>query len=170
MLTLVAIRSIVVTVGALALDVTVCQELVSLFIIILFRLLFLQFAFFQQFLKKVGSQLFVRLRGGTGINIKANSKLLEALFNHRVIAVYHILWRNPLFLCSYGDGYAMLVATTNKDNFLVFQSQIANINISRYIHSCQVSYVDATIGIRQGGRHGCAFELFLFHEFNGFNI
>jgi hypothetical protein len=42
----------------------------------------------------------------------------------------------------------MLIATSYIEYRLTFETKIANINISWHIHSCQVSDVYRTVGIR----------------------
>ena len=79
-----------------------------------------------------------------------------------MIAVYYILRCNPFFFGTDGDGHSVFVGAADKDHVFFFQSQIADVDVGRYIHPCQVSDMNGTVGIGQRRCHGGTLE-FLFH-------
>jgi hypothetical protein len=42
----------------------------------------------------------------------------------------------------------MLIATSYVEYWFTFEAKVANIDISRHIHTCQVSNMHRTVGIR----------------------
>ena len=79
-----------------------------------------------------------------------------------MITVYYILRRYAFFFGAYCDGYSVFVRTSDKDYIFFFQSQIADVDISGYINSCQMSDMNRAVSVGQCRRNGSAFE-FLFH-------
>ena len=66
-----------------------------------------------------------------------------------MIAVYHILWGDALLAGTNGDGYTMLIRTTDEHNVLLLQTEVTNVDISRDIDTCQVTDVYTTVSIGQ---------------------
>ena len=60
----------------------------------------------------------------------------------------------------------MLVATADEHHFLFLQSQIAHIDVCRHIHSGEVADMHSAIGVWQGGGHGGALKILIFHIYN----
>ena len=168
MLTLISIGTFMVTMGTLSRDIAVGQELMSFLIIILFSFLLQQFPILIQLLEEVRSQLLMYFRGSPGINVEADSELLEALFNQRMIAVHHVLRRYALFPGSDGDGYAVFITATDEDDVFLFQAQVAHIDVGRHINSSQMTDMNSTVCVWQGRRNGCPLEFFLLHEYSCF--
>src|SRR3712207_5783233 len=100
LLTLVAIGPGVMTMGTFTHDIAVGQELMSLLIVVLFCFLLYEFALVVQLLKEVAGQLAVGGAGGTAIHVERNAEFLERLFNHRMVAVDHVLDRKSTRLNS----------------------------------------------------------------------
>ncbi len=144
-------------------DITVGEELVSFLIIVLLTLLLYEFAFAVEFLKEVTSQFIMRITGGTAVDIERDTKLLETVFNHGMIAVHHILRCDALFLGTDGDRHTVLITATNKYHFLFLQTEVSYVDISRNIHTGQVTNMYTAISIRQCSRHRSAFKLLFFH-------
>ena len=80
-----------------------------------------------------------------------------------MIAIHYLLHRYALLLCTYGNGYAVLIATANEYYFAVLQSQIAHVDVGRHVNACKVSDVHAAISVWQSGSNGCSLIVFLFH-------
>ena len=100
----------------------------------------------------------VDLAGGTGINIKRDAKTLKRIFDNLVIAIYHFLGGDALFACADSDRYTMLIATAYEKDILAFEAKVTDIDVGWYIHTCQVSDVYRTIGIRKGCGYKCSLE------------
>jgi hypothetical protein len=52
-----------------------------------------------------------------------------------MITVYHILRGDALLAGTNRDGHTMLIGSSNKQHFALLQSEIAHIDISRYIYT-----------------------------------
>jgi hypothetical protein len=52
----------------------------------------------------------------------------------------------------------MLVATAYEKDILAFEAEVADIDVGWYIHTCQVSDVHWTVGIRKGCGYKCSLE------------
>ncbi len=81
-----------------------------------------------------------------------------------MIAVDNILRRNALLAGTDGDGYTMLVAATDEDYILPFQSEVSHIYVRRYVHSGQMPYVHTAVGVGQSRRHGGTLVMVFFHD------
>ena len=79
-----------------------------------------------------------------------------------MIAVYHILRSDTFLFGTDGDGYPMFVGTSDEKYILFFQSQIADIDVCRYIYTGQMADMDGTVRIRQCRCDGSSFKV-LFH-------
>ena len=78
-----------------------------------------------------------------------------------MIAVYYILRCNPFFFGTDGDGHSVFVGAADKLR-LLFHVSVADVDVGRYIHPCQVSDMNGAVGIGQRRCHGGTLE-FLFH-------
>ena len=163
LLALVAVGTLVVAVRALAGDVAVGQELVGLLVVVLFGGFLGELSLVVELAEEVGCKLVVGVAGGAAVDVEAYSELLEALLYHRVVAVYHVLGRDALFLGAYGDGHSVLVATADEHHLLLLQAQIAHVDVCRHVDSGQVSDVDSTVGVWQCSRDGGTLIVGLFH-------
>ena len=67
-----------------------------------------------------------------------------------MVAVYYVLWGDALFAGTDGDGYTMLVRTTNKQHVLFLQTQVTDIDVCWHINASQVTDVNTAVGIGQG--------------------
>ena len=152
-LTLVAIGSLVVAVGTFARDVAVGQELSRLLVVELPRRFLHQFSLVVEFAEEVGRKLVMRLRCGARIDIEGDTKVFKRGLDHLVIAVDNILRCDALFPGPDGDGHSVFVAAADEHHGLLLKSQVAHINIGRYIDTSQVAYVHTAVGIWQGCRH-----------------
>ena len=162
LLALVAIGFGRMAAGALALDVAVGEEFLCLLVVELLRLHFHEFPFIVEFAEKVGGMLLVRFRCGAGIDVEADAEVFERLLDEIVVAVDHFLHGDALFPGTDGDGHAMLVGTADEEHFLLFQTEVAHVDVGRYIYAGQVPDVYAAVGIRQGRCDQSTVE-FLFH-------
>ena len=102
-------------------------------------------------------------RSGTAVHIKRDSEILEALLDKVVVTVNHLLYGDAFFFSSDGYGNSVLITSTDEDHVLLLESEIAYIDVGRYVNSSQVSNMYTTISIRQGCRHGGTFKILLFH-------
>ena len=123
----------------------------------------LQFTLVVKCAEEVGCKLMVDVRCSTTIYVERDAEFLERLLYHLMIAVNDLLHRYSLFPCTYGNRHTMLVGTTYEYHILLLQSQISHIYVCRHIYSCQVSYMDTTVSIRQGCRHCSAFKILILH-------
>ena len=88
------------------------------------------------------------VRGSTAIDVERDAETLERLFDEIMIAVNHLLYTYPFFACSDSYGYSMFVASAHEEHRAFLESEVAYIDIGRYIHACQVSDMHRTISIR----------------------
>ena len=104
------------TMRALARHVTVGQELLCLLVVELgSRLL-------RQLTEPFGGKLMMRLRCCPAVDIERDAELLEALLDHLMVAVHHILWGDTLLTGADRDGHTMLIRTTDKQHLALLQS------------------------------------------------
>jgi hypothetical protein len=113
--------------------------------------------------EKVCRKLMVGFAGGTAIDIERDAELLERVLDHLVVTVDDILRRDAFLACTNGNGHTMLVASTDKHDIFLLQSQVADIDVGRHIDTSQVSDMYTTVGVWQCRRHGGTLILFLFH-------
>ena len=100
----------------------------------------------------------MRLARGTRIDIKRDTKALERVFDDVVVAIYHLLSRDTLLTRANSNRYTMLVATAYKEDILALETNVADIDVSWYIHTRQVSDMHRTIGIRKGCGYKCSLK------------
>ena len=143
-------------------NITVGQELMGFFVVILHGGLFNELTFIIQGFEEFGSQFVVCLWCSTRVYIEWNSKFFEWFFYQGMIAVHHILWSNTFFLCTNGDRYSVFVRASDEKNIFFFQAEIAHVDISRNIYTCQMTNMYRTVCVGQSGCDGGSFE-FIFH-------
>ena len=104
----------------------------------------------------------MRLRSGAAVYIERNAEFFERFLDQIVVTVYYILRSDSFFLCTNRDRYSVFVRTSDKQYIFFLQSQIAHIDICRYIYAGQVTDVYRAVRIRQCRCDGGSLE-FLFH-------
>jgi hypothetical protein len=158
LLTLVAISTSSVTAWALTADIAVGEELLRFWVVELLGGLLNKLAVVVEMAEKIRCQLVVDLAGGTRIHIKRDTEALEGVFDDVVVAIYYLLSGDALFACANCDRYTVLVATAYEKDILAFEAKVADIDVGWYIHTCQVSDVYRTIGIRKGCGYKCSLK------------
>ena len=83
----------------------------------------------------------MRLRSGAAVYIERNAEFFERFLDQIVVTVYYILRSDSFFLCTNRDRYSVFVRTSDKQYIFFLQSQIAHIDICRYIYAGQVTDV-----------------------------
>ena len=121
-LALVAIGTLVMTVRALTCHVTVGQELLRLLVVELCSRFLRQLPLIIEFAEPFGGKLMMRLRCCSAVYIERDTELLEALLDHLMVAVHHILRSDTLLTGTNRDGHTMLIRTTNKQHLALLQS------------------------------------------------
>ena len=119
LLTLVAISTFCATTRTCANDVAVGKEFSCYLITELLLYLFLQYALIVESAEEVRSKLVMNIGSGTAINIERNTEILERFLDEVMIAVYHLLHGDALFLSTDSNRHSMLVRTSNKNNFFL---------------------------------------------------
>lgn len=71
----------------------------------------------------------------------------QMIFDEVVVAVDHLLGGDAFLAGTDGDRHAVLVASADEEHFLLFQAQIAHIDVSRHVNASQVSYMYTSVGI-----------------------
>ncbi len=79
-----------------------------------------------------------------------------------MVAVNDILRGASFFAGADGDGHAVLVTASDKEDFFPFESEIPYIYVSGYINSCQMTDVNGAVGVGKCSRDGRTLEI-LFH-------
>ena len=110
-LALVAIGTLVMAVRALARHVTVGQELLCLLVVELGSRLLRQFPLIIELTEPFGGKLMMRLRCCSTVDIERDTELLEALLDHLMVAVHHILRSDTLLTGADGNGHTMFIRT-----------------------------------------------------------
>ena len=146
-------------------DVAVGEELARHLVAVLLFGYLLQFALVVKSAEEVAGELMVYVAGGAAVYVERDAELLEGVLYHLVVAVHHFLYGDTLLTGTYGDGHAMLVRATDEDHLALLQTEVAHVDVGRDVNACEVSYVYAAIGIRQGGSDGGSFVILLFHSF-----
>ena len=163
LLALVAVGTRIAAVGALARHVAVGQELLRLLVVELLGGLLHQLALVVHLTEPLGGKLVVGLRGGAAVDVERDAELLEALLDHLVVAVDHILRRDALLAGANRDGHTVLVTSADKHHLALLQAQVAHIDISRHVHTGQMPDVHSAISIGQRRRHRRTLKSLVFH-------
>jgi hypothetical protein len=79
-----------------------------------------------------------------------------------VISVYHILWCDTLLAGTLCHRYTVFVRTAHEEYLLALETEIAHIDVGRYIHTSQVTDMYRTVGIGQCRGYGRSLK-FSFH-------
>ena len=148
---------------ALTGDVTVGKELLSLFVVELRGGLLRQLTLIIELTKPLGSKTVMRLTRSATVDIERYAKLFKRLLNHRVVTIDHVLRCDAFLAGTYSNGYTMLVATANEQHILLLQAQVTYVDVGRHIHTCQMTDVNTSVGIRQRRGNGRSLKTFLFH-------
>ena len=99
------------------------------------------------------------------IDIEIDSKGLETFVDDFMIFINYILRRAALLTRFNGNWYAMFVGAANIQHIFTPEPEVAHINVGRHIHTCQMSYMNGTVGIRQRAGYKGSLE-FLFHLYS----
>ena len=165
LLTLVTIGALIVAVGALARYITVGQELLSLFVIQLCGGLFCQLALVIELAEPFGSKLMVGLAGSATVDIKRDAELLKRVLDHLVVTIDYVLRGDAFLTGTDGNGHTVLIASADEHHVLLLQSQVAHINVGRYIDTGQVADMNTSVGVGQCRRYRKSLVILLFHIF-----
>ena len=157
-LALITVGTFRVAVRAFAGDVSVGEEGLCLFVIVLFAFFLDELTFVVAFSEEVRRSLSVHFGGGSSVVVERDAELLEGFFDDFVVAVHDLLGCASLFARSDGDGHAVFVRTTDEEHFAFFQAEIAHVDVGGDVNSRKVSDVDAAVGVGQRGGHGGALE------------
>ena len=163
LLALVAIGVGSVAHRTFTLNITVGEELLRGLIVELFAFLLNKLAVVVQILEEITGKLVVDFRSGARIHVKRDAEALETRFNQIVVTVHNILHRATLLTGADSDRHTMLIATTHKKHIFTLQTLVAHIDVGWHIHTCQVTDMHRTIGIRQRSSHKRAFKIFFIH-------
>lgn len=93
----------------------------------------------------------VYLVAGAAIDIEADTHLLKAILDDRMVFVDHLLGRDAFFQGTDSYGHAVLIAAADELNIAFLGTEIAHIDIGRQVAARQVADVHGAIGIGQGG-------------------
>ncbi len=148
-LALVAVRAQRMAARTFAADITIGKEMSGLGVVELLGSLFHKLACVIHRAEIVCRKLMMDRRGGTRVDIIADTELLERRLDEFVITVYHLLRGDAFFSCADSHRHAVLVATADEEDLLAFEAQITGVDIRRNIDACQVPDMNRTIGIRQ---------------------
>ena len=85
-----------------------------------------------------------------------------------MIAVYHVLWGDTFLAGTDGDGHTVFIRTSDKQYLAFFQSEIAHIDISGYIHTCQMTNMHTAVSVWQRRRHRRTFVSLVLHSLNSY--
>ena len=77
-----------------------------------------------------------------------------------MVAVNHLLHGDAFLFCTDGYGNPVFVRPTDEQHFLTLQAKIAYVDVGRHIHTCEVTNMNTSVGIRQGGSNQCSFKFF----------
>ena len=80
-----------------------------------------------------------------------------------MIAIDDLLDSDALLASTNGDRYTVFVGAANEENFLALKTKVADVNVGRYVYSCEVTDMNRAVGVRKGRGHEGAFKFLLFH-------
>ena len=158
---LIAVGSFVAAMRTRSYYIFVCQKLILLRVIVLFRSLLYELSFVIKLAEEVRCKLMMRIACGAGIYIKRNAKVLERLLDDAMIAIHYILSGATFLTCTDGYRYTMFVTSANKQHLLTTQTKVSDIHIGRYIDTSQVSDVNRTISVRKSYRYCSSLEILI---------
>jgi hypothetical protein len=162
LLALVAVSLGSMATGTFTLDVTVGKEAASSLVKELLADLLHKLAFLVEFLEEVACKLVMNGTAGARVYIEGDAKLFERVLDDAMIAVNNLLHADTLLASTNGNGYTMLVATTNEEYIALLQAQISHVDIGRHIYTSQMTDVYRAVGIGKSRCNGGSFEI-LFH-------
>ena len=140
-------------------NVAVCQKLAGFQVVVLFTGFFDEFTLAVELVEKSRSCFVMYGRSGARINIEGNTKIFEGFLDNVMVTIYNILRTEPFFFCFESNGNTVFVGTSDKQYFLSFESEVANINVCRNVNAGQMSDVNRPVGIGQSCSDGGPFEL-----------
>ena len=153
LLALVSIGAQTVATRTFATDIAVGQELMGFLVVELFGSLLDEFSFVVKLTEEIGSKLVMNLRCGAGINVERYAEVGKRLLDQVVVTIDNLLYGDAFLACTDGDRYAVFVGTTDKQNILTFEAKVADVDVSRYIYTCEVTDMDGAVGVWQGRGH-----------------
>src|SRR5690606_27797139 len=133
--------------GAGTYNITVGQKHAGFFIVKLFGFFFFKNSFVVQVEEKFRSSVIMHFIGSAGIYIEGYTEIFKSFPDFFMIPVNYLLWRNPLFHCSDGNGYSVLIAASYKQDVPFPCSLVTYINVCRDITSCKVSDMNGIVCI-----------------------
>ena len=159
---LVAIGVLVAAAGAGAGDVAVGQELASLLVVVLLRHFLDEFALVVELLEVGGCGLVVEGAGGAAVDVEGDAQFGEGLLDDFVVAVDDVLRCYAFAAGLDSDGHAVFVAAADKHHLLALGAQVACVDVSRNVHTGQVTDVYGSVGVGQRRGDGIALVLSVF--------
>ena len=161
-LALVAIGMLVAAMGAGAGNIAVGKKLMRLFVIVLHRGLLYKLALLIQLLEIRCCCFVMLLTRGAAIDVERDTQFGKGVLDYLVVTIHNILRSDTLLAGFDGDGYTMLVATSDKHYVLALGTQVTHIDIGGDINTRQMSDVDRAIGIRQSRSNCITFVMLVF--------
>ena len=104
--------------------------------------------------------LLMRVGSGARIHIKGNTEVGKRILNQVVVAVNDFLHSNTLLFRTNSYGYTVFVRPTDEKHFLALQAKVAHVDVGRHIHTCEVTNMNTSVGIRQGGSNKRSLKIF----------
>ena len=160
LLALVAVGAVVAALGAGADDVAVGKEGAGLLVVVLHRALLDELALVVELAEELRSGLGVGGRRGARVDVERHAEALERTLDEFVVAVDNLLRGDALLAGLDGDGHAVLVGAANRDDVAVAQTQVAGIDVRRYVNARQMADVNGAIGIGERRSDQIALEFF----------
>ena len=128
-------------------NVPVCEEHFCFFVIILFGFFFFKETVVIQFFEKCSSGFVVSFVAGTRVDVERNAHFVEALFDHCVVFVNHLLRAHAFFQGAYGDGHTVFVAASHEFHVAFLLALVADVNIGGYVAAGEVADVQRAVCI-----------------------
>ena len=150
LLTLIPVRLFIPTFRTGSLHVAVGQKHIRFLIKQLLFCFFHKSTFFVERSEEIGGCFEVSRRTRSAVVIKQNPKLLENSPVHFVIAIYNLLWRNPLFFRRNGDRYAVFIRPADMQHIFTVESQKSGVQIGGKIGAGKVSEMDRPVRVGKG--------------------
>ena len=129
-------------------NVAVGEELLCLFVVILFGGLLHKLAIVVEFLENLLRSLGVYVARCARVDVETDSEILKCLFVEGVVLVDDVLGCNAVLASLHHNGDTVFVGTTDVDYIAVAEPLIPHINIRRDIHTRHMANMDGAVGIR----------------------
>lgn len=160
-LTLVSIGVVILTPRTCTYYIAVGEELPSLGIVVLLRLLLDEGSLVIEGTEEGRGMLPMGRARRTAIDVEGHTEASEGVPDNGVVAVHYILRGDSLLLRTDSDGHTVLIAPADEEHLLPLEPQVASVDICGDVDPSKVSDMHWPVGIGKGGSDECSLIVLL---------